>query len=302
MKQLATWKIDKVWRRIRVRRKYKDQFFQRVFSDKKDLLDLYNAVNHTEYKNPDELEITTLEDVIYLSMKNDISFIISSTLNLYEHQSTFNPNIPVRGLFYFAKLYEAYITKQDADVYGRKLIKLPTPQFLVFYNGKEEMPDVLELKLSDAFEIPIEGEEAVLECKAKMLNINYGHNRNILKACKRLNDYAYFVAQVNQNLLKGFMLEDAIDIAIDTCIKQGALVDILQKCRSEVFNMILTEYNEKKHLKNTREEGREEGREETLVRLNQLNIKLIEANRIDDLAKAAKDRSYQEQLLKEFGL
>lgn len=163
-----------------------------------------------------------------------------------------------------------------------------------------------DYKNPDELEIPLEGEEKVLECKAKMLNINYGHNKNILEACKRLNDYAYFVAQVNQNLQKGFLLEDAIDIAIDTCIKQGALVDILQKCRSEVFNMILTEYNEKKHLKNTREEGRQEGlqegREETLVRLNQLNTRLIEANRIDDLAKAAKDRAYQEQLFQEFGL
>ena len=135
MKQ-GKWKISRFWRRIRIRRKYKDRLFQKVFEDKKDLLDLYNAVNGTQYTNQDDLEITTLEDVIYLSMKNDLSFIISSTLNLYEHQSTYNPNLPVRGLIYFAKLYEAYIKKIDANVYGHKLIALPAPQFIVFYNGR----------------------------------------------------------------------------------------------------------------------------------------------------------------------
>jgi len=270
MKLLTRRKIDRIWRRIRVkvRRKYKDQLFQRVFSDKKDLLDLYNAVNNTSYTDPDELEITTLEDVIYLSMKNDLSFIISSTLNLYEHQSTFNPNIPLRGLFYFARLYEAYVKKQEMDLYGRMLMKLPAPQFIVFYNGKEDMPDEMILKLSDAFVPSVEETDVVLECKARMLNINYGHNQQILNTCQRLHDYAYFVEEVNKNLDEKETLEVAINKAMDTCIEKGVLVDILEKCRSEVFHMILTEYDEKKHLRNIREEGREEGREEVRQELN----------------------------------
>ena len=88
------------------------------------MLALYNAVNHTSYTNAEELEITTLDDVIYLSMKNDLSFIISATLNLYEHQSTFNANMPIRGLLYFARLYEAYIKKNKLDIYGHKMIDL----------------------------------------------------------------------------------------------------------------------------------------------------------------------------------
>lgn len=261
MQLLTTRKIDRIWRKIRVkvRRKYKDQLFQRLFSDKKDLLDLYNAVNNTSYTNSEELEITTLEDVIYLSMKNDVSFMISSTLNLYEHQSTFNPNIPLRGLFYFARLYEAYAKKQDIEVYGRKLMKLPAPQFIVFYNGKEDMPDEMELKLSDAFIPSVEEKDVVLECKARMLNINYGHNQQILNTCRRLHDYAYFIEEVNKNLERKDTLEIAINKAIDSCLEKGVLVDILEKCRSEVFHMILTEYDEKKHLRNIREEGREEG-------------------------------------------
>ncbi len=102
-------RIYSLLRRIYPNKKYKDRLFQRVFEDKKDLLELYNAMNRTSYQNPDDLEITTLEDVIYLSMKNDLSIIIASSLNLYEHQSTFNPNMPIRGLLYFARLYEAYI-------------------------------------------------------------------------------------------------------------------------------------------------------------------------------------------------
>ena len=256
--KLKKWKISRFWRRIRIRRKYKDRLFQKVFEDKKDLLELYNAVNGTSYNDPEELEITTLDDVIYLSMKNDLSFMISSTLNLYEHQSTFNPNIPIRGLMYFARLYESYIKKQGYDIYGHRQVMLPTPQFIVFYNGREKQPDEVILKLSDAFETK-RLSEPILECKARMLNINYGHNEKILKSCKRLHDYSYFMKEVNLGLDRGMALDEAIVSAMDDCIEKNVLADILIKCKSEVFYMLLTEYDEKKHLKAVREEGREEG-------------------------------------------
>lgn len=304
MKLLTTWSKDRIWRRsqVKVRRKYKDQLFQRIFSNRKDLLDLYNAVNNTSYTNPNELEITTLEDVIYLSMKNDLSFIISSTMNLYEQQSTFNPNMPLRGLFYFSRLYETYAKKQEEDLYGRTLMKLPAPQYIVFYVGKEDIPDEMELKLSDAFVPRQEAKEVVLECKARVLNINYGHNQPILDACKRLHDYSYFVEEVNRNLAGRERMDVAINRAIDSCIEKGVLTDILEKCRSEVFHMILTEYDEKKHLRNLRAEAIREGREEGLQKLNTLNSLLIEQNRLEDVIKATKNKKYQEKLFKEFGL
>ena len=286
-------KLNRFFRRFHIRKKYKDRLFQKVFEDKKDLLELYNAVNETHYTNPDELEITTLEDVIYLSMKNDLSFIISSTMNLYEHQSTYNPNIPIRGLIYFARLYEAYIKKYNYNVYGHKLIKLPTPQFIVFYNGKENQPDEKELKLSDAF-MPEKVKEPMLECKVRMLNINYGHNEKILKASRRLNDYSYFINEVNVALDYGYELDEAIETAIDKCIENDIMADILLKCKSEVFNMLLTEYDEKKHMKWIREEVTE--------RINTLNILLSEQGRTDDIIKAAKDKEYQKKLFDEFGL
>ena len=250
--------ITKIFRRLPIARKHKDRLFQRVFADKRDLLDLYNAVNHTNYTNPDELEITTLEDVIYMSMKNDMSFIISSTLNLYEHQSTFNPNMPVRGLMYFSRLYEGYIKQHNLDIYGRSLVKLPTPQFIIFYNGRDEYPDEMILRLSDAF-TPKLSAEPVLECRATMLNINYGHNNTLLNSCRRLHDYSYFIAKVNEYIDSKYTMQDAIGKAIDDCIKDDILADILVKCKSEVTNMLLTEFDEKLHKKTVYNEGYEDG-------------------------------------------
>ena len=252
--------IVRILKRFAVNRKHKDRLFQRVFADKKDLLDLYNAINGTNYADPDELEITTLEDVIYMSMKNDMSFIISSTLNLYEHQSTFNPNMPVRGLLYFARLYETYIKQHGLNIYGHKLIKLPRPQFIIFYNGRDEYPDEMVLKLSDAF-VPMSSarEDAALECRATMLNINYGHNRTLLNTCRRLHDYSYFIAKVNEYADSGLTMEEAVDNAVDLCIKENILADILIKCRSEVSSMLLTEFDEKLYKKSVYKEGYEDG-------------------------------------------
>lgn len=136
---------------MKVNRKYKDRLFRIVFREKEDLLDLYNAVNGSDYDNPDELEIMTIEDVIYVHMKNDVAFLLSDLLNLWEHQSTFNPNMPARGLGYFAQLYQQYIEKYGVNLYSSKQKKLPFPQYIVFYNGEKDMPERMELRLSDAF-------------------------------------------------------------------------------------------------------------------------------------------------------
>lgn len=296
MKQ-RTWNIQKALKILYPNRKYKDRLFQKVFEKKEDLLDLYNAINHTTYTNPEELEITTLDDVIYLSMKNDLSFVISATLNLYEQQSTFNPNMPIRGLMYFARLYEAYVKQNNLDIYGKTLIKLPAPQYIILYNGREEQPDELILRLSDAFEGK-EKKEYALECQARMLNINLEHNQKLMKSCKRLYDYSYFIAEVNRNLDTGLILVQAIRKAIDTCIEQNILKDILLKSKSEVVHMLLTEYDEKKHMKHIYEEGKLEGYE----RVNKLYDRLLTEGRNEDLKKALKDPEYLEKLFKEYGL
>ena len=144
-------------------RQYKDRLWRMIFNNKKDLLQLYNAINHTDYQNPDDLEVNTLEDVFYLSMKNDVSFLVGGTMNLYEHQSTFNPNMPLRGVFYFSRLYEGYVADNNLMIYHEKRVRLPKPKYIVFYNGTKNQPDSMELKLSDCFE-NTDNEAPCLEC------------------------------------------------------------------------------------------------------------------------------------------
>ena len=152
-------------------RQYKDRLFKFIFKDKEKLLSLYNALNSSHYTNPDDIEITTLEDVIYCKMKNDISFIIDDRLSLFEHQSTYNPNMPLRGFLYFAKYFEKYIAKNEVDIYGSKLIEMPTPKFVVFYNGTGMAEDRKILRLTDSF--TKNKEKSCMELEAIVLNINY---------------------------------------------------------------------------------------------------------------------------------
>ena len=176
------------------KRTYKDSLFRMIFQDREALLSLYNAINGTCYDQPEELIITTLEDAIYLGWKNDVSFLIQDVLSLYEHQSTRNPNMPLRGLFYISSLFQGYLKANDLDPYSSVLLKLPTPRYVVFYNGTQEEPDRTELRLSDSF--IRKDVEPCLECTALVLNINYGHNKELMKACHKLYEYAYFIQKV----------------------------------------------------------------------------------------------------------
>lgn len=301
-------KIKNLWQKIFINRKYKDVLFRKIFHDKEQLLSLYNAVNHTQYMNPDELEITTIENTVYMSMKNDLSFMIAFMMNLYEHQSTINPNMPVRGLLYFARLYENYINDRQMNIYGKKLVKLPMPQYVVFYNGRQEQPDEVIMKLSDAF-VPIkmhdgrdDVSEPAIECRVRMLNINLGHNLEMMQGCRRLWEYSYFVEQVNQYIDGGNELKAAINKAMDDCIQKDVLKDILVQSRSEVCSMLLTEYDAKKHMRITYEEGREEGLEQGEERMLRLVQILIETGNADELNRIAADKKYREQQYKKNGL
>ena len=142
---------------VTINTKNKDSLFRFIFGaeeNKKHLLSLYNAINNTHYTNLEDIEINTLSDVIYVRVKNDVSFILYSEMSLYEHQSTFNPNMPLRGMIYFSTLYAQFISENNVNIYSKTLVKIPTPRYIVFYNGNDSYPDKLELKLSDAFEAP----------------------------------------------------------------------------------------------------------------------------------------------------
>ena len=224
----------------RVNRKSKDSLFRKIFSDRKDLLDLYNALNGTQYTDEEELTVTTLEDVIYISIKNDVSFLLGGTMNLYEHQSSYNPNMPIRGLLYLARLYQNYIDDCEINVFSPVLKHLPSPKFIVFYNGSRDEPDQKLLRLTDAFAEEGTPEESCLECCATMLNINYGHNYELMEKCRRLEEYSVFVAEVRKALEEGGDQRQAVDDAIDICIEKGVLRDILIKERAAIMNMVLS--------------------------------------------------------------
>lgn len=236
----------------------------------------------TDYTDPEELEVVTMEDGIFMKMKNDLSFIIDSRLSLYEHQSTWNPNMPLRGLFYFTQQYEGLLSTTDENIYGRKRIALPTPEYIVFYNCSDMSEDRKTLYLSDSFS---EGRgSGCLECSCEIINIKRGHNRELMGKCRRLWEYSEFVSEIEAGIQAGESREEAVQSAIDHCIKSDILTDILKKEKSEVLHMIfLTEYDEKKHMRHVFQEGREEGREEKLM--EQIQKKLAKSKSIEQIAE-----------------
>ena len=248
-------------------RNYRDTLFRMLYRNKKRLLSLFNAVNGTQYDNPDDLTITTLEGVLYLGMKNDVSCIIDMMMQLYEHQSTVNPNMPLRNLFYVSDLLQKYIYEEGIDIYSRKQIKIPTPKFVVFYNGDEEQPERKEILLSKAFSANTG--ETNMELVVLQININKGQNEELKAACKTLQEYAEFTERAREHR-KEMELEDAIRTTIDECIRDGILKDFLLKNKAEVYHMCLYEFDVELHervLREEREEGRLEGiREGRLAR------------------------------------
>ena len=215
-------------------RQYKDTVFRMLFSEKENLLSLYNAVTGNAYQNADDLKIVTLENAIYMGMKNDLAFMLETNIYLYEHQSTLNPNIPLRDLIYIGIEYQQYV--DDKSLYSSRLQKIPAPKFMVFYNGTDAVDDWVELRLSEAYE-HLAGEPD-LELKVLMLNVNEGHNKDLMEQCQTLKEYAIYVARVRKYTSE-MNLNDAVARAIDECIKEGILVEFLRKNRSEVMCCLL---------------------------------------------------------------
>ena len=227
-----------------IQRKHKDKLFTKLFGDldnKENLLSLYNALNDRNYTDIEGLEINTIDDVIYMGRKNDVSCIVDARMNLFEHQSTYNPNMPLRGMIYVAKLYEKYIEQYELNIYSEKLAKIPTPRYFVLYNGTKDMPERMDLKLSDAFVHPDEA--------------------------TGIEEYAIFVDRVRRYVkpnMSPSVIEAAVDRAVDECIKEGVLAGFLSKHTAEVRDMILTDYDEEKTMEMFKREFREDGYSEGL--------------------------------------
>ena len=244
-------KVNKV---VKANRKYKDTVFRMLFSDRNNLLSLYNAVNGSNYEDPDALEIVTLENAVYMGMKNDLAFIVDTGLFLYEHQSTYNPNMPLRDLFYISGEYQKLVNHKS--LYSSALQKIPAPNFIVFYNGTERDEDYWINYLSESYENQTGGPN--LELKVLTLNINEGHNCELMEQYQILREYAQYVAKVRENAREAD-LDTAVEQAVNDCIQNGILAEFLRKNKSEVITMSIFEYDKEEEERKLREAEYEAG-------------------------------------------
>ena len=267
---------------LTVNRTFKSTLFIMLFEDKKNLLELYNAITGKHYADPELLEINTLENAIYMSMKNDVSFLIDGRLSLYEHQSTKNPNLPLRFLLYISHLYSRLTVKEN--LYGETIVQIPAPEFLIFYNGKDEMPERQILKLSDMYSVQ-EGQPK-LELEATLLNISGSNNQKLKEACRTLGEYAIYTDKIRA-YTEEMELPEAVDRAMDECIREDVLREFLMKHRAEARAMSIFEYNQERHMQQEREAGIEKGRrqgEEQLLR-RQVQKNLSRGMSISEIAE-----------------
>ena len=259
----------------RTNREYKDRLFKFIFGNpenKEWTLSLYNAINDTSYTNADDIQITTIQDAVYMKMKNDVSFLVNNIMNFYEQQSTFNPNMPMRFLIYSGMIYSKYIENtKEYHEFSCVQQKAPAPQCICFYNGTSDKDDRMILKLSDAFEPDSRSD---IEVYVTMININHGHNKKLLETCKPLEEYSWFVDRVRVLQKDKRELEECVDTALKELPDDSLIKPFLLANKAEVKRMCITEYNEKKTLdqkieegieiglEKGRAEGREEGRKE----------------------------------------
>ena len=260
-----------------VNRIYKDTLFRRLFGDEKrkaNTMSLYNALGGS-CDDPDELTFTTVEGVIYMGRKNDVSFLVDGELILWEHQSTVNPNMPLRGLMHLAQLYNKYLDLYGLSEYSSRRLELPSPRYYVFYAGPTEVEDRFELRLSESF--GDQADEACVELVATVINVNEGHSPELLDACETLAGYAHFVS-LARVYARAHSRPVAVDLAVRQCMSEGVLEDFFAENRAEVVDLFLTEWDEEKYRDllrreaeedgyaageaEGRKEGREEGREE----------------------------------------
>ena len=188
------------------------------------------------------------------------------TLDLFEHQSSINPNMPVRGLMYFGKLYSKLIKERKLNIYGQKLIKLPVPRYITFYNGSDELEDQI-FRLTDAFDYP---EFSDVQVTVRVININPGHNEELKSKCRKLYEYSVFCGKVREYMNSENDISEAVNAAIEYCISQGILAEFLRRQKAEVLDMVITEYNEKEQLEMVARDAREEERKNSIIQIIQV--------------------------------
>lgn len=288
-------------------REYKASAFTTYFGDPKKAADLYCALSHTKDVKPEDIEFKTLQGTLFMVRKNDMAFTVrQKVLVIGEHQSTVNMNMPLRSAIYYGRTMELMIPPRS--MYRTGLIKIPTPEFYVFYNGRAGQPREQILRLSDAYLENVK--EPMLELIIKVININPSVNHPILQESRSLYEYSFFIQSIREHMEEGRTRDEAIIQAMEECSRQGIMVDFINEHGTEVRNLLFTEFNVEDALEVCREEnferGLETGIEKGLAtgtdRINTLNQRLKADGRVDDLMRAIDDKNYQEQLLKEYDL
>jgi hypothetical protein len=245
--------------------KYKDTVFSKLFSKPDILRELYCALDNVSLPKDIPITVNTLQDALVKEKVNDLSFEIGGKIIvLIEHQSTINPNMPLRLLLYISEIYD--LIAKDGRIYSKRLIRLPAPEFIVLYNGEEYYPEEGELKLSDAFKNPADlglpCKCPALEMTVRVININEGRNAEMARKCKELAQYSAFIEKVRSYEKMGMKLVKAIKRAVEYCLKHDILKEFLEQNSRRVVNMVLTQWNFKDAMRWNRKEGREEGLEE----------------------------------------
>ena len=262
-------------------REYKSDVFSMLLEDRRNALDVYNALNHSSYTDPDAVEIITTDHGISLSIRNDASFLIDRHINYYEHQASFNPNMPLRCLIYYVNDIENDVKYVKEDLYGHRRIALPTPHFVVFYNGTGSRPEKEVMRLSDSF--CHKTDEPNMEVVCTAYNINPGFNSELKENSGVLYGYSYFVDRVRNNLANN-ELADAIKNAVDECINEDILKDFFITRRNEVEKVTRLDFTfetrEKMIRRDAKAEGIAEGRNDTIKELQPQIDALKEDNKV----------------------
>lgn len=280
-------------------RNHKDGVAYKLFSGKKESLSLYNCIMETDYKDPDELEIVTLNSAIYIGRKNDNAIILHFNMLLTEFQTTFNPNMPLRTLIYVANEYEKYIAQNQLNLYSEYIQEIPTPYFVTLYYGSKEQPEMQKLKLSDAYKCKTNSPE--LELTMTQYNVNPRYNEKMKERCPELDGYIKYVDKTRKYHKDGMTYEEAVKKSVDECIEENILKEFFIKNKAEVISMTIFEYDEEEHMRLEREEqyrkGEEKGEErgENKKLKEQIKKKLVKGKTIPQIAD---DLEEEEQTIK----
>ena len=261
-------------------REYKSDVFSMLMEDKRYALEVYNALNGSDFSEPEQVEMVRLDKGVSLSVRNDAAFIIDMNISFYEHQSTYNPNIPLRGMIYYANTMERWIKEKGKDLFSRRMITIPTPHFVVFYNGLEKRPEYEEMKLSDAF--CHSSDQPGIEVLCRVYNINPSQNEKLKERCHVLEGYTYFVEKVREYHGREETRENAVELAIKDCIEHQVLTDFFQSRKDEVIKMTHLDFTWERREELIRKEEREEGREEGRREARLENLRNMLAAGIDD--------------------